>query len=144
MKINLQMFGGRGANSLGKRATTTTSNQPQSIEEKFPIPNNITKKQKEVLEKIRRIAVRTVTGDKYENESEIKKFDVQTNEYSTSVVVTVGRKNDEGTMAEVLARDTAMIFIGKNGGMKHMAWKDTKLRRTKYLSQAFYDYTYRR
>ena len=43
MKLNLQFFGGRGQSSQGKRAKKATS---QTIEEKFPIPDNISPKQK--------------------------------------------------------------------------------------------------
>lgn len=35
-----------------------------------------------------------------------------------SLIVEVGQKGDEGTMAEVFARDRRHIFIGPRGGMR--------------------------
>ena len=134
MRINLQMFGGRGANSQGKRAKASKG--------KFVIPDNITKRQKDKLEYIKNMTLDAEYGstkDKYE----IKKFDVSVDDLgNASVIVEAGLKNDEGTMASVLTRNTAIIFIGKNGGMKHMTKDSYNLKPTKYLSQAFYDYTY--
>ena len=83
------------------------------------------------------------TKDSYE----IKKFDVRVTESDVlknykfvSVAIETGLKNDEGTMASLLARERALIFIGKNGGMKHAQWRSTKNKKTKYLYQAFSDY----
>lgn len=52
------------------------------------------------------------------DEYEIKKFEISENEYFVSVYFVTGRKNDEGTMAEVLCRKHRHAFIGKNGGLK--------------------------
>ena len=122
----------------GKRA----NKKPQTIEEKWPIPDNVTPKQKLQLEKIRRIAVEVNHGRSQVDNYEIKQFDVRVSDYTTSVVIETGLKGDEGTMASIIARDRAMIFIGKNGGMKHVVKGANNLKPTKYLSQAFYDYTY--
>ena len=51
------------------------------------------------------------------DEYEIKKFEIEANEYFVSVYFVTGRKNDEGTMAEVLCRKYRHGFIGKNGGI---------------------------
>ena len=52
------------------------------------------------------------------DEYEIKKFEVEENEYFVSVYFVTGRKDDEGTMAEVLCRKYRHAFIGKNGGLR--------------------------
>ena len=49
---------------------------------------------------------------------EVKKFEVEENEYFVAVYFVTGRKEDEGTMTEVLCRKYRQAFIGKNGGIK--------------------------
>lgn len=139
MKINIQMLGGRGASSsLASSSSASTQNKVS-----LNIPSGVTKDQERVLTNLYNNVVRQQhgsTSDSYE----LKKFDIDKSEYTTSVIIEIGLKNDEGTMASVIARDKAIIFIGKKGGMKHAQWKSTKLKPTKYIGQAFYDYTYRR
>ena len=134
MELNIQLFGGRGASSSISKTQTT----------KITIPNNISSQQKYKLENIRDTVLNTLYGSTKED-YEIKRFDIRVSELTkntnqVSVVVETGLKGDEGTLAQSLARERAMIFIGKNGGMKHVQWKNTKLKSTKYLYQAFSDY----
>lgn len=54
-----------------------------------------------------------------ENNYEIKRCDID-DEFSksfVSMVIVVGMKNDEGTYAEIIARDRAHYFIGKRGAV---------------------------
>lgn len=142
MKLNIQMFGGRGASS----SKTKQSKQSQSVEDRFPIPDNISKMQKSRLESIRSSVLDTLYGSTKDS-YEIKEFDVRVSESEVrkntkfvSVSIETGLKGDEGTLASSLARNRALIFIGKNGGMKHAQWGSTKNKTTKYLYQAFADY----
>jgi len=51
--------------------------------------------------------------------TEIKKLEVELLGWGTvSLIVEMGRENDEGTMASIFARDHRHIFIGKKGGCK--------------------------
>lgn len=52
------------------------------------------------------------------NNYEIKRWEVEETEYFISLVVEVGMKGDEGTMASILCRDTLHVFIGKKGGVR--------------------------
>lgn len=135
MKINLQLFGGRGASSsISKTSTTGVS---------LNIPNGATKQQSRMIQSLYDGVIKNIygsTSDSYE----IKTFDISVNKYSTSVYIQMGLKNDEGTMASVLARRQAMFFIGKNGGLKHIDGASNNLKRTKYWYQAFYDYDKRK
>ena len=48
---------------------------------------------------------------------EVKELDVSDSYGAAYVDITVGLKDDEGTLAEVLCRDTYLFFIGKRGGI---------------------------
>jgi hypothetical protein len=50
-------------------------------------------------------------------EVEIKKLEIDENEYFVSLYVSVGRIGDEGTMLQLLGRDGRHFFIGKRGGV---------------------------
>ena len=75
----------------------------------------MTKSQEKALKKIRKL----VEEEFYSDRCEIKEWTVKENEYFVSLVVEYGLKNDEGTMAEVYARDRAHLFIGKRGGITY-------------------------
>lgn len=46
--------------------------------------------------------------------------------WSLSVSTCVGRKGDEGTMAEVFGRERRLIFVGRRGGLSNHLAKDKK------------------
>lgn len=75
----------------------------------------MTRAQENTIEKIKKEIPRFdfYSSDEYE----IKKFEVKENEFFVSVYFVTGRKNDEGTMAEMLCRKYRHAFIGKNGGL---------------------------
>lgn len=50
---------------------------------------------------------------------EFKKWEVEDCGSFISVVLEVGMKEDEGTMAELLCRDRAHLFIGRGGGITY-------------------------
>ena len=52
----------------------------------------------------------------YSSDYEIKQWEVEENEYFVSVIVEVGLKNDEDSLASILCRDRLQVFIGKKGG----------------------------
>ena len=53
----------------------------------------------------------------YTDSYEVKELEVKDSYGDAYVTVTTGVKNDEGTMAEVLCRDTYIFFIGRRGGI---------------------------
>lgn len=74
----------------------------------------ITKEQEKRIEQFRNIMLNLVG---YPETKEIKREQIHDIGYGTiSVVITVGSIGDEGTMAEVVCRDTAQVFIGPKGG----------------------------
>ena len=72
----------------------------------------MTKAQEYAINRVRRMVEKNL-GDRYE----VKRFEVEENEYFVVLYVSVGMKNDEGTLAEVFARDNAQLFVGKRGGV---------------------------
>lgn len=48
---------------------------------------------------------------------EVKELEVTDSYGAAYVSITTGLKDDEGTMAECLCRDTYLFFIGKRGGI---------------------------
>lgn len=73
------------------------------------------KAQEKAISKIRAL----VESELYSDDYEIKIWDVTDCEYFISLVVEYGLKNDEGTMASLIARDRAHLFIGKRGGITY-------------------------
>lgn len=63
-------------------------------------------------------------GERHWDSYEIKQFKIKRQGESDSrcysVYVIVGQKNDEGTLAEVLARSRLHVFIGKRGKLTHL------------------------
>lgn len=99
----------------------------------------MTKSQKRALNNIKRLA------EKWESEGfkdgELKEWDVDENEYFVSVVVEIGGKNDEGTLAEVFCRDRAHLFIGKCGGVRYPVSKQLKNGDWKHYEKTFKGYS---
>lgn len=95
----------------------------------------MTKSQERALNKIKRLA------EKWANEGfkdgELKEWNVEENEYFVSVIVEIGGKNDEGTQAEVFARDRAQLFIGKCGGVTYPVYKRLKNGTYKHYTKTF-------
>ena len=74
----------------------------------------MTRAQERKLEAIRHEAEKSLFWggpEKYE----VKKWEVEEFVSFVSLVVETGMKGDEGTMAEVFARDRAHLFIGSRG-----------------------------
>lgn len=74
-------------------------------------------------------------------DGEIKEWEVEENEYFVSVVVEIGGKGDEGTLAEYIARDRAHIFVGKRGGMRYPVSKELKNGTWKHYYKTFGGYS---
>lgn len=83
-----------------------------------------TKYQEKAISNIKRLAEK-LHGHKADS-YEIKMFEVNENEYFVDVVVEVGMKDDEGTLAEVFCRERAQLFIGKRGGITYPVFKNGK------------------
>lgn len=81
----------------------------------------MTKSQEKAIERIRKL----VESELYDWR-EIKKWEVEEREYFVSVYVEYGCKDDEGTMAELLCRNDAHLFVGKRGGITYPVYKDGK------------------
>ena len=99
-----------------------------------------TKYQEKAIKNIKRLAEELHSrahADKYE----IKKFEISENEYFVAVVVEVGMKDDEGTLAEVLCRDSAQLFIGKRGGITYPVSKQMKNGSWKHYYKRFEGYS---
>ena len=88
----------------------------------------MTKAQEQAIKKIRKLAEDHLYSDSYE----IKEWDIKENEYFVSVVVETGMKNDEGTLASILCRDRAHLFIGKRGGITYPVTKNGKQVRRRF------------
>lgn len=79
----------------------------------------MTKQQEKAIEKVRRL----VKAELYSDDYEIKEWKISECEYFVSLVVEYGLKNDEGTMASLIARDRAHLFIGEKGGITYPVTK---------------------
>lgn len=99
----------------------------------------ITKAQEKAIAKIKRLAenLHSYHADKYE----IKQFDINDCKYFVSVVVEVGMKDDEGTLAEVFCRDRAQLFIGPRGGIRYPVSKKMKDGSWKHYNKRFEGYS---
>ena len=74
-------------------------------------------KQTQMIEKIKSLMLAKESLGGLAN-VEIKSQDLSENEYFVSFSITVGRLDDENTMASVYCRDYRHFFIGKKGGVK--------------------------
>lgn len=86
----------------------------------------MTKRQEVMIQKIKRYIEE---NDMFKNspDYEFKEFSVEETDYGTVIVYSVtGMKNDEGTMASILCRNTRHIFIGKRGGLRSSIWDSEK------------------
>lgn len=62
----------------------------------------------------------------YSDEYEFKKWEVTETKYFVAVVFCIGMKGDEGTLASIICRDQAQLFIGKRGGVTYPVSKQLK------------------
>lgn len=83
----------------------------------------MTKEQERTVSRIRRDAEYHFF---YSEDYEFKKWEVTENKYFVSVVFVVGMKGDEGTLASIICRDRAQLFIGKRGGITYPVSKQLK------------------
>lgn len=74
-------------------------------------------KQTQMIEKIKSLMLSKESLGGLAN-VEIKSQDVTENEHFVSFSITVGRLDDENTMASIFCRDYRHFFIGKKGGVK--------------------------
>lgn len=81
----------------------------------------MTNKQMKVFEVLKR-----GMADSYGEEYEIKEATIQPLKFcnDVKVVITMGMKNDEGTLAEIYARDSIRVFIGTRGGVTYFVQSD--------------------
>ena len=79
----------------------------------------MTKAQEKAIARIRKMAENTLFFGTNKDDYEFKEWEVSENEYFVNVVLEVGRKGDEGTMAAIFARDRAQLFVGKRGGITY-------------------------
>ena len=82
----------------------------------------MTKAQEKAVAKIKTLVEKELLSDEYE----IKTWKVEENKFFVSVYVVYGMKNDEGTLAELIVRDRAHLFIGKRGGITYPISKNGK------------------
>lgn len=71
------------------------------------------------MNKIDRIKQAAILEWVRDNDHEIKIWEVQDCEFFVSVIVEVGLKGDEGTLASVFGRNRAHIFVGPKGGLSY-------------------------
>lgn len=93
----------------------------------------MTKAQGKALERIKRLVEKEFYSDEYE----IKKWEVNENDYFVSLILEYGMKGDEGTLAELFARDRAHLFIGKRGGVTYPVSKLLKSGKLKSYQKRF-------
>lgn len=79
----------------------------------------MTKAQEREVERIRRMAERSLFFGTDKSKYEFKTWEVNENEFFVEVRLETGLKGDEGTMAEVFGREFAQLFIGKKGGVTY-------------------------
>lgn len=133
IKLDIQLFGGRGA-------TSSIGNTTRGKEEtRLSVPETATKWQKWKVESLYNNVLQDLYGSTKDS-YEIKRFDVDDNGFSVSVFIEAGMKNDEGTWGSILTRDRAMFFIGKKGRLRHIDGKTNNLKQTKTWYSAFRDY----
>ena len=89
----------------------------------------MTKKQEQIIERIRQEVLKDFCHNN-DSKYEIKTWEVEENKYFVSLYVVCGLKDDEGTLAEVFARDRIHVFIGPRGGIKYPTDKNTTKRLT--------------
>lgn len=75
----------------------------------------MTQLQEKAIDRIRNL----VESDMYIDNQEIKIWEVTDCDYFVSLTVEYGYKNDEGTLASLIARTRAQLFIGKRGGVTY-------------------------
>ena len=80
----------------------------------------MTKAQEKSVAKIKTLVEKELLSDEYE----IKTWEVEENKFFVSVYVVYGMKNDEGTLASLIARDRAHLFVGKRGGIRYPVSKN--------------------
>ena len=99
----------------------------------------ITKAQEKAISNIKKLAEKLY--DQHADKYEIKKFEVDVNKYFANVIVEVGMKEDEGTMAEVFCRDTAQLYVGPRGGITYPVSKKMKDGSWKHYEKRFCGYS---
>lgn len=62
---------------------------------------------------------------------EIKQYEVSDCDYFLSVVIETGSVGDEGTLASIICRERAHLFIGKRGGITYINKRGTQKRFTR-------------
>lgn len=82
----------------------------------------MTNAQVKTIEKIKKMANAYIYNDDYE----LKQFDVKENDIFVSVIVETGLKNDEGTLAAIIGRNRAHLYVGKRGGITYPVYKKNK------------------
>lgn len=97
----------------------------------------MTAAQERALKRIQKL----VENEFYSDDYEIKEWDVKENEYFVSLVVEYGMKNDEGTYAEIFARNRAHLYIGKKGGVSYPVNKILKNGNHKNYTKRFKGYS---
>ena len=93
----------------------------------------MTNAQERALERIKRMVKSTFHGNRYE----IKRWEVSDNKYFVGLICEWGYKNDEGTLAEIYARDKCQLFIGKRGGIRYPVTKTHKNGKFKCYEKRF-------
>lgn len=96
----------------------------------------ITPLQEKTIRNIRKMA-ENLHSSRYADKYEIKTFEVEDCKYFVSLVVEVGMKDDEGTLAEVFCRDRAHLFIGPRGGIRYPVSKQMKDGSWKHYDKPF-------
>lgn len=94
----------------------------------------MTKRQEQAVAKIRALVEKDMLID---DNHEIKKFDLKELEYFVSVIVETGMKNDEGTLASILCRDRAHMFVWKGGRVTYPVSKTLKNGKFKCYDKPF-------
>lgn len=96
------------------------------------------------VEQLRKDAIRLMND--FHTNGELKKFEVEEHEYFVSVIVVVGSVGDEGTLASIMCREDAHIFIGKRGKVYYPVWdkerNDQRYKNYTSMFSAYYDQKY--
>lgn len=93
----------------------------------------MTKAQEYAIDRIRRLVERHCKGV----DLEVKQFEIDDCDYFISVSVVYGLPNDDGTLAQLLCRDRAHLFVGKRGGITYPVFG----KRGGYRRKTFHGYS---
>lgn len=102
----------------------------------------MTRAQEQAVARVRKLVEREIKGIYGDKDCyEIKCWEITEYDSFIALVVEYGMKGDEGTLAEVIGRNRAHLFIGKRGGITYPVSKKLKSGEYKHYTKHFKGYS---